>query len=190
MITCTRYGNVRSLLYRSGTVRYDAPSNPTPTWTTGPRYRIGKTPRKSARVIRVLRPRLRAWASGCEGRLRSRTPTPRSKLAKLELRAPIFAGFFPIRTEAPPSMLGWDYRGQGGRAGVMSNEYNNSFKSAGAHLRLSRTYRLDKFSQRPITLGCSTFDLTENGTSSRYCVQYVQTFYYYVQNDAVFWGQT
>ena len=53
-----------------------------------------KTPRKSARVIRVLRPRLRAWASGCEGRLRSRNPTPRSKLAKLELRAPIFAGFF------------------------------------------------------------------------------------------------
>ena len=45
-------------------------------------------------------------------------------------------------------MLGWDYRGQGGRAG--------------AHLRVSRTYRLDKFSQRPITLGCSTFDLTEN----------------------------
>ena len=50
-------------------------------------------------------------------------------------------------------MLGWDYRGQGGRAG--------------AHLRVSRTYRLDKFSQRPITLGCSTFDLTENGTSSQ-----------------------
>ena len=77
-----------------------------------------KNLRKSARVIRVLRPRLRAWASGCG------TPTPKSKLAKLELRAPIFAGFFPIRTEAPPSMLGWDYRGQGGRAGVMSNNYN------------------------------------------------------------------
>ena len=32
----------------------------------------------------------------------------------------------------------WDYRGQGGRAG--------------GHLRFSQTYRLDKFSQRPITL--------------------------------------
>ena len=41
-----------------------------------------------------MRPRLRAWASGCENGFRSRTPTPRSKLAKLELRPPIFAGFF------------------------------------------------------------------------------------------------
>jgi hypothetical protein len=56
-----------------------------------------KKTRKSARVIRVLRPRLRAWASGCEHRARSRTPTPKSKLAKLELHAPIFAGFFPSR---------------------------------------------------------------------------------------------
>jgi hypothetical protein len=37
-------------------------------------------------VIRVLRPRLRALASGCGPQARSRTPTPRSKLAKLELR--------------------------------------------------------------------------------------------------------
>ena len=42
--------------------------------------------RLATSVIRVLRPRLRAWASGCENRFRSRTPTPRSKLAKLELR--------------------------------------------------------------------------------------------------------
>ena len=126
-----------------------------------------------------MRPRLRAWASGCEHRARSRTPTPRSKLAKLELRAPIFAGFFPIRTEAPPSMLGWDYRGQGG--------------PAGAHLRVSRTYRLDKFSQRPITLGCSTFDLTENGTSSMrlnavdlLCFMYPFIFFYLLDGEGVY----
>ena len=46
--------------------------------------------------IQVLRPRLRAWASGCGAGPRSRTPTLKSKLAKLELRAPIFAGLFPF----------------------------------------------------------------------------------------------
>ena len=48
---------------------------------------------------------------------------------------------------------------------------------AGAHLRLCRTYRLDKFSHDRF-LGCSTFDLTddENGTSS---ILYVHIRYVY-----------
>ena len=84
----------------------------------------------------------------------SQVETRKTRITRADFRR-----VFPIRTEAPPSMLGWDYRGQGGRAGVMSNEYNNS--CAGAHLRLCRTYRLDKFSHDRF-LGCSTFDLTDD----------------------------
>jgi hypothetical protein len=43
---------------------------------------------------RVQSPTATCLGVGCEGGPRSRTPTPRSKLAKLELRPPIFAGFF------------------------------------------------------------------------------------------------
>ena len=70
--------------------------------------------------------------------------------------------------------LGFSYPYRGPAVHVGVGLQGSRGGRAGAHLRLSWTYRLDKFSQRPITLGCSTFDLTENGTSSGtvYSIQY------------------
>ena len=63
----------------------------------GPRYGIGKTQRKSARVTRVLRVSTWELESGCESQTRSRTPKHVAVGAILELRPPIFAGFFHVR---------------------------------------------------------------------------------------------
>ena len=62
-----------------------------------PPLRNGKTPQKSARVIRVLRVSTWESASGCESGARSRTPKHVAVGAIPELRAPIFAGFFHVR---------------------------------------------------------------------------------------------
>ena len=59
-----------------------------------------------ARVIRVLRLRLRASAGACEGGPRSHLPTPKSQLAILELRAPIFAGVLRCALASPCPNLG------------------------------------------------------------------------------------
>jgi hypothetical protein len=56
-----------------------------------------KTQRKSARVIRVLRPRLRAWASGCGPHADSQVETRKTRITRADFR-----WVFPIPTVAPP----------------------------------------------------------------------------------------
>ena len=56
--------------------------------------RTKKNPAKIGARNSVIAPTATCFGVRLRARARSRTPTPRSKLAKLELRAPIFAELF------------------------------------------------------------------------------------------------